>query len=66
MEMRRAGKFQEVVGHALAVAFHARWSEGAIFNARDCAKWCMWNIICSAHDFRASVGAVKTCLGAVN
>jgi hypothetical protein len=24
---------------ALTVAFHAHWSEGDIFGARDCAKW---------------------------
>jgi hypothetical protein len=59
MEMRCVGKFQEVVGRA-------RWSEGAIFGAQNCAKWRARNIICSARDFSASVGAAKTHLRVVN
>jgi hypothetical protein len=49
-----------VVGvRALAVAFYARWSEGGIFGARDCAKWRARNIIYNACDFSVYVGAVK-------
>jgi hypothetical protein len=56
----REGSFQPAVGvRALAVAFHARWSESDIFGPRDCAKWRVQNIICSVDDFSASVGSAK-------
>jgi hypothetical protein len=66
MEMRRAGKFKEVVGRARSLWLFTCTGARAPYLVRDIVQNGVRNIICSAHDFSASVEAAKTRLGTVN